>query len=381
MRAAVCWGETLAHSDTIALQTWLDTQAIRDTLANHSRGIDRSDGDLLRATYHQDAEVAYGFFDGPAHEFCGVLTDPPGGRTTMHRTSNVWIKMTGDQRAVSESYAFVYSETETADGVDQALIGGRYLDRHEKRNGAWKLNHRTYVLEWNINLPGTGTADPNFISALTNRGIKTREDPGAMLLSEWDKRTKTGESTMEIPPDLISATRAALAKQDVHDLIMAQARATDRRDEAFLRSLWHPDASVDVGGFFTGPADEYCGFVVNATADLKRMYHSVANEWSRVDGDQAVAESYVIAFTTQATETAGEEDVDELTGGRYLDRFECLDGQWKFAHRSYVMDWTIRQPTTDQSDKPDSMYASLRTRGSSFPEDPVYALWADSRIQ
>jgi hypothetical protein len=363
----------MAHSETAALQNWLDIQAIRTNLANHTRGIDRCDGPLLHSVYHDDAEVAYGFFDGPAHDFCGVLTDTPGGRTTMHRTSNIWIKIVGDGHAVSESYAFVYSETETESGVNQALIGGRYLDRHERREGQWKLSHRTYVLEWNLNLPGSGTADPGFVSALTTRGTKTSEDPGTRILSEWER----GGASMEIPQDLVSATQAALAKQDVHDLIMAQARGTDRYDKALLASLWHEGAMVDVDGFFTGPATEYCDFIVDATSALKRMYHSVANEWSRVDGDQAVAESYVIAFTTTtpADSSAAAADVDELTGGRYLDRFERRGGVWKFTNRSYVLDWTMRQPSTDQSDVPGSMYESLRTRGSAFPDDPVYALW------
>ena len=359
----------MALDDNTALTTWLDIQAIRTTLANHSRGIDRSDGDLLRSAYHHDAEVVYGFFDGPAHEFCAVLTDAPGGRTTMHRTSNIWIKPNGEDRAVSESYAFVYSETETDAGVMQALIGGRYLDRHEKRDNKWKLSHRTYVLEWNLNLPGTGTADIDFTSALSSRGSKTRDDPGVVLLRQWEADLTTRGASMEIPEDLIGAAQAAFAKQDVHDLIMAQARATDRHDRALLASLWHEGAEVDVGGFFTGPAAEYCEFVLQATSGLKRMYHSVANEWSKVEGDQAVAESYVIAFTTDA------QDMDELTGGRYLDRFERRDGAWKFTQRSYVMDWTMRQPSTDQSDQPGGMYESLRTRGSSFPGDPVYALW------
>jgi hypothetical protein len=372
----------MAHSDPVAfgshLKGWLDIQAIRTTLANHTRGIDRSDGDLLRSAYHHDAQVAYGFFDGRARDFCGILTDQPGGRTTMHRTSNMWIKLTGNDRAVSESYAFVYSETETEAGVSQALIGGRYLDRHEKRDGQWKLNHRTYVLEWNVNLPGTGTADPGFSSPLSARGTKTPQDPGVVLLGEWERALEEGGSSMEIPEDLISATRAALARQDIHDLIMAQARAMDRRDEASLKSLWHPGATVDVGGFFTGGATEYCAFVLQGTADLKRMYHSVANEWSRVEGDSAVAESYVIAFTTASEEVdEASTDMDDLIGGRYLDRFERREGTWKFTHRTYVMDWTMRQPSTDLSDEPGSMYESLRTRGTAYPDDPVYALWAD----
>jgi len=358
------------------LRRWLDIQAIRATLANHSRGIDRCDGSLLHSAYHPDAHVAYGFFDGPAHDFCDLMSATPGGRATMHRTSNVWIKCIGEDRAVSESYAFVYSETDHADGIEQALIGGRYLDRHQRRDGCWRLNHRTYVLEWNVNLPGTGSAQPDFPSTL-NRGTKTREDPGAQLLRGWQSdlegRQIQGEPSMEIPTELLGSVQAALARQDVHDLIMAQARATDRRDEALLASLWHDGATVDIGAVFSGPAAEYCRFILQATAPLKRMYHSIANEWSRVTGDVAVAESYVIAFTTAGE---GADAVDELNGGRYLDRFECRGGCWKFTHRTFVTDWVMRQPTTDQSDDPQRMYASLRTRGAAFPDDPVYALWA-----
>ena len=360
--------------DEAALRGWLDVQAIRNVLATHSRGIDRADSRLLRSAYHPDAEVAYGFFDGPAIELCEIMGSP-SEQITMHRTSNMWIRLLDHEHAVSESYAFVYSESVDDAGFGQALIGGRYLDRLEKRGGEWRISHRTYVLEWNANWPGTGSVLPDYETPINRRGSKTADDLGTRLLNESQQQLTSGDVTMTIPENLEAAVADALARQDIHDLIMAQARATDRRDRALLESIFHQGATVDAGGLFDGPAPDYCDFILEMTAPLKKMYHSVANEWIRVEGDHGVAETYVIAFTTAADEAGG--DVDSLSGGRYLDRFERRDGLWKFVHRAYVMDWTMHQPTTDQSDDPDSMYASLTNRGRHWPDDPVYALWGE----
>ena len=38
-----------------------------------------------------------------------------------------------------------------------SVVGGRYLDRFERRDGQWKIAHRLYVMDWNIN--GASTAE------------------------------------------------------------------------------------------------------------------------------------------------------------------------------------------------------------------------------
>lgn len=348
-----------------------DRQAIARNLAVHSRGIDRRDADLLKSVYHPDATVAYGMFEGPAMEFADVVAGlSRGGPITLHRPCNQWIRLDGD-RAVSECYVIAYLEAPLETGPGQALIGGRYLDRHERRDGAWKLSHRTYVLDWNTNRPGTGTALPAAAPSPFIRGREGEDDPGNRLIAAWTlgmDASAMGDSAMT-NDDLAAKAAVVLAKQDIHELIMAQARATDRADEALLRSVWHPGATIDVG-VFAGSADEYCGMILGATAGMTRMFHSVANEWVDVRGDGAVAESYVIAFTTSPGE---EGDMDELVGGRYVDRFERRGGVWKFVHRTFVMDWTVRQPTSDKSGE--GMYETLKTRGGKYPDDPLYAFW------
>lgn len=291
----------------------------------------------------------------------------------MHRPTNVWIRVDGD-RAVSESYIIAYSPGAGDDGPLQSLIGGRYLDRHECRDGVWRLLHRTYVLDWNINQAGTGSALPDFGAGLI-RGARLDEDPGRQLLAGWameDRPKTTGGESVEISQELAAQAGVAFAKSSICDLIVAECRAVDRADEALQRSLWHPGATVDMGAFFQGPADEFCGWILDAVRSAVRMSHSVSNQWIQVDGTRAVAETYVIAVDTRAGDDG---DMDRLSGGRYLDRFEAIDGAWKFTHRTFVHDWQIEQPSTDQRDDPDGMYAALRTRGGHYPDDPVYSFW------
>ena len=113
----------------------------------------------MKSAWHDDSEVIYGFFNGAATQLCEILVGDPAApdNITMHRPSNMWIKINGEQ-AISESYVVVYTMT----GPMQSLIGGRYLDRHERRDGQWRLSHRTYVFDWNINQPATGSGLPGF---------------------------------------------------------------------------------------------------------------------------------------------------------------------------------------------------------------------------
>lgn len=354
------------------LEELVARRSISEAIASVQRGIDRGDLALLQSGFHDDADVAYGFFDGSAADFCEILAGgpPEPDNITMHRPANVWIKVDGD-RATSEAYVFVYTSSEDT----QSLIGGRYLDRHERRDGQWRLSHRTYVLDWNINQPATGTGLPDF-PAPFKRGRKSANDPGVGLLAHWgiqDELTQTDGGTVEISAELAAQAEAALAKAEIHDLICAQARAVDRGETALLRSLWTPEATVDVGDLYSGAADGFCDLMLETAQSMRRMAHTVNNEWIQVNGDSAVAESYVIAMATAPSDDG---DQDTLSGGRYLDRYQRADGVWKCSHRTFVADWVIEQPSTDQRDQPGSMYEALTTRGGLYPNDPLYSFLA-----
>jgi hypothetical protein len=357
------------YKEADTLKRLVDYSDIKQILAQHSRGIDRSDASLFDSVYHDDATVDYGFFNGAASEFATIVTagdtdSPP----TLHRSSNIWIKLQGDT-ALSESYVMAYSAG--ADADVQSLIGGRYLDRHSKKSGVWKIDHRLYVLDWNANWQGTGSAAKDFVKP-ANWGNQREKDINHSKLADWNRLS--GATSMAqnllITEELLIAANAALAKQTIHHLIMAQTRATDRADLGGFLAVWHPGAIVDAG-FFVGAADEYCRTILELTASFKKMSHHVANEWIEVKGDKAVSESYVVAFVTKQDDDG---DLwDELTGGRYLDSFSNINGEWKFTERQFINDWNTRHACSDQTGE--GMYEALSTRGNKYPNDPVYAHW------
>ena len=359
-----------------AIRELVAKDQIKLAIARLQRGLDRRDPTLLGAVFHDDAAVDYSFFNGSAADFCALMTggpERPAHQVTMHRPTNIWIRVDGDQ-AISESCIIAYSPSgEGADAV-QSLIGGRYLDRHECRGGAWRLTHRTYVLDWNINQPGTGTALETFSEPVVRGGWRG-EDAGMRQLAAWgvdEGPCSEQGGDVEISQALAAKAEAAFARNEIHDLIVALSRAMDRGDEALLRSLWHPGAEVELGGYFSGSAEDFRTYMMETVRSLVRIAHTLANEWISVDGDAAVAETYAIALATSPTDQGAQ---DALVGGRYLDRFERIDGAWKFTHRTFVHDWQIEQPSTDQRDDPDGMYAALTRRGTLHPDDPVYAFW------
>lgn len=337
----------------------LDRQAIAANLACHAFGLDRRDRVLIKRCYTDDATVAYGMFEGRAADFADMIvgfmsTMPP----TQHRTSNMLIRVHGD-RALSESSVVTCMTLPDGEVTQTSLVQGRYLDRHRRVGGGWRIEHRTYVFDWHSHAEADGPL-PDVLPAFP--GQVPPELPPAFPYEE---------TNMALSDDLRAGLEGALARHAIHDLIMLQARAVDRGDESLLATLWHPGATVDVG-FFNGSAVEFCPFIVTATAGMRRMSHTVANEHIEVRGDDAVAESYVVAFTT--FESAPGEVVDEINAGRYLDRFANLGGVWKFTERRFVKDFVTRQAA--QPETPGDMTAQLTLRGKRSADDPVYAFWS-----
>lgn len=135
------------------LETIANRLAIEDVLFKHCRGVDRADAKVLRSAYWPDAEVAYGSFDGNAHEFCDRLVE--GIRrysATHHQVSNVSCAIEG-RDAIVESYvtAYHYLPSEVGATDTEMTYFGRYVDHMQRRENVWKLRFRIVVMDWNQN--------------------------------------------------------------------------------------------------------------------------------------------------------------------------------------------------------------------------------------
>ncbi|HUD94076.1 nuclear transport factor 2 family protein [Sphingobium sp.] len=336
---------------------------IGNALARHSRGVDRADAALIISAYHPGASVDYGFFIGEADALATVLADamadaPP----TLHRTAPPMIRLDGD-RAVSEAYVIAY----TQEPGMQRLIFGRYLDRLERREGAWRIVYRRYVMDGNVNRadasrpPAPSSAPDHFVPT----GAKGSADPALALLAHHHASSLAAQGAAPMSPDT-AALDQALSRLAIHDLVMTYCRGIDRGDAELLASIFWEDSTV-VSGIVNASGPAFAdGVTAYCTANLDYCFHSVANEWIDVKGDHGVGEHYVIAHLS-----AGGQDV--MTGGRYLDRYERRNGVWKIASRTFVADWNTAHPASMALD---GMYEPLKTRGAFGKDDPVHAHWA-----
>ncbi|MFA7440623.1 MAG: nuclear transport factor 2 family protein [Sphingomonadaceae bacterium] len=356
-----------------------DLQAIQQRLAQHSRGIDRADAALLTDCYHPDATVDYGFFKGTASALVEILIDAQTGQpVTLHRTAQMWIRLNGN-RATSESYVVAYFRSPETDGaMKQRLICGRYLDRLEKREGIWRLSHRTYVLDTNANWPDAQPpALPQPLSCHVPVGGQAAADTGTALLAlaaAQNRQNATGEKGMtnQAPESpAADAIDTLVSRQQIADLTMAYCRGVDRADEALLKSIFHEDSTV-VSGAFNGNGHQFASEICRIVkAVFDQTFHSIANQWIEVTGDTAIGETYVIAVSTMSDPQDGKSEM--LSGGRYIDRFTRRNGVWKFADRTFVSDWSRVDKTTREMDS--GMYSALELRGAQGPDDPIYRFW------
>ena len=139
------------------LAALLDRQDILDCLTRFSRGMDRFDRDIYLSAFHDDAVIAAGPFVGSAPD-CWDWAKPmheAGQVLTHHALLNNTVEI-DDDTAHSETYYQFAARNhpwEEDGGETVMLAGGRYIDRLERRDGAWKIALRTNIIEWSCLQP------------------------------------------------------------------------------------------------------------------------------------------------------------------------------------------------------------------------------------
>jgi ketosteroid isomerase-like protein len=132
-----------------ALQALLDKQAISDLVHAFCAAADRRDNETMRSLYHEDAIDDHGgFFKGLAMEFIDHLPQIQAPMEILHHNvTTLNIALDGDY-AEGEVYVLAFHKVRTDSGPVDLLIGGRYLDKYERRNGSWKFAHRAVLADW-----------------------------------------------------------------------------------------------------------------------------------------------------------------------------------------------------------------------------------------
>jgi len=160
----------------------LDKQCIYEVLARYCRGADRCDEDLIRSVYHEDAYDDHGYWKGKGHDFAVFLPArlTKANSATTHSITNVLIDVHGDE-AWSESQVVATLVRKNTHPTRVDIMGARYHDRFSRRNGAWKIDRRTVVLDWNKTEVWSDKEAPVPIDDFS-RGGRWPDDPVYTLL-------------------------------------------------------------------------------------------------------------------------------------------------------------------------------------------------------
>lgn len=133
------------------LDVLLDRQDIADCLTRFSRGMDRFDRALFLSAFHSDATIAAGaFVGGPEalYDWASALHED-GQVATHHNLLNLTCEIDGDTAHSEQYYLFVGRNRDESNWI----AGGRYIDRLERRDGAWRIALRTNMIEWSGVVP------------------------------------------------------------------------------------------------------------------------------------------------------------------------------------------------------------------------------------
>lgn len=151
---------------SMTLQELCDERDIREVLTRYCRATDRCDADLLKSVYWPDATDDHVVFSGNAMEYVeySVPMLKQYTRATQHSLSNIWIQLAGDV-ALVESYVQAYHLLKTEGDKQEVVVGGRYLDRLERRNSEWRIAERKVVIDWEQN--GAAMMSPEEVLRVT----------------------------------------------------------------------------------------------------------------------------------------------------------------------------------------------------------------------
>lgn len=126
-------------------------------------------------------------------------------------------------------------------------------------------------------------------------------------------------------------------RQAIFDCINAHARGHDRFDVDLLNAAYHADGVDEHGASSVNKGPDYAAWANTIHAGGSTLcLHNITTHTCDVDGDVAHAESYVlVSLLNPDGKTA------RFINGRYVDRLEKRDGQWRIALRRCTVDVLI----------------------------------------
>ena len=145
-------------------------------------------------------------------------------------------------------------------------------------------------------------------------------------------------------------------RAEIYDVAKQYARGADRHDKELVRGAFWPDATISYGTPMG--RDEFVDWQERLLAGYAAHQHHVTSQVVEFDGDTAHVESYVLYFLVprdRSQDQAGpatpgralQSEKTWLGSGRFIERWERREGQWRILVREYVEDLALLGDTVD----------------------------------
>ncbi len=168
---------------------------------------------------------------------------------------------------------------------------------------------------------------------------------------------------MTLSVEKMAALELLLERQAILDCQVRFSRGMDRFDRELFLSAFHDDAMIAAGPFVGGPAALYDWASSLHEQGQVGTQHNLLNHTCDIDGAVAHTETYYLFVGRNR------DDSNWIAGGRYIDRMEKRDGEWKIAMRSNAIEWSGMVPTLPIPflDVPGAELNGLPSRDSNDP--------------
>ena len=134
---------------TLTIDDLLAREEIGDVIKRLARGTDRLDEELMASCYHADGFDDHNSFRGSGREFARWVVEVlPHFETTMHFIGSPLIRVDGDTAHV-DTYCVAHHLRADSD----MILGLRYVDRFERRDGRWLIARRVCAFDWSYTVP------------------------------------------------------------------------------------------------------------------------------------------------------------------------------------------------------------------------------------
>jgi len=149
---------------------------------------------------------------------------------------------------------------------------------------------------------------------------------------------------------------------EIRQLQARYCRGIDRADAELVRSVYWADA-VDDHGAFRGTREEYVAWVIPVVRErFAALQHTLWQSHIELDGDLARCETYFVQGSLR-------HDGNSYNAtGRYLDRLERREGEWRILERLTVMEWFSPPVPTNPEHATEAGFA----KGRQDRTDPSY---------